>query len=225
MHIEEGRVVFRSVCLKVQFDCMPLFNKVSMSWPESLNCTKFPEAGRGTLCMDPDSISSPSTESSPTSGAASSPSTHVGHKFNVNFNVNNIQSAIKSLSVNSAKNKQQNQKINNNNDNENGNPKGQSSLQAVSKSFEYCARRVLSTVKTGSSSSTKGEANMALWGKNGSIYVVREIMEENFNDDENNIFRQCRTVTDHSDDEEMLLNDAQKDSAAQKMVVLNPLAI
>lgn len=44
----------RSVCTEVRSACLPWLRRASHSWPELLNCSKFPVKGtQGSLCMDP----------------------------------------------------------------------------------------------------------------------------------------------------------------------------
>nr|AQT19764.1 hypothetical protein Smed-fzd-4-3 [Schmidtea mediterranea] len=44
----------RKVCEKVQFDCEPILKLVNLSWPEKLNCSRFPlESSHQMQCMHP----------------------------------------------------------------------------------------------------------------------------------------------------------------------------
>lgn len=44
----------RSVCSEVKSACLPWLRRAGHSWPDLLNCSKFPVKGaQGTLCMDP----------------------------------------------------------------------------------------------------------------------------------------------------------------------------
>ena len=68
-HVEYLSVLpCRSVCLDVYFNCIHLYNRISLPWPQHLNCSNFPKFP--SLCVKP--FSSPSSSISPTQTSASS---------------------------------------------------------------------------------------------------------------------------------------------------------
>ncbi|XP_072178664.1 frizzled-4-like [Diadema setosum] len=55
----------RPLCERVKKDCEPVLKSFGYNWPESLNCSKFPQDEETQLCMEP-----PHEEASDTSGDA-----------------------------------------------------------------------------------------------------------------------------------------------------------
>lgn len=51
----------RSLCLSARSGCEGLMNKFGFQWPESLECSRYPEAGGGDLCVGENNTSSGSS--------------------------------------------------------------------------------------------------------------------------------------------------------------------
>ena len=56
-----------SVCLDVYFNCIHLYNRINLPWPQHLNCSKFSKSP--SLCIKPSSTPTPASSNSLSSTA------------------------------------------------------------------------------------------------------------------------------------------------------------